>query len=324
MNTHSKKLALIALVAGALAIGGSAGAQRPSGARITPSPSWGDNGDLHTFHVQGHVYLLVGAGGNIAVQIGDDGVLVVDTGLPQHADKVLAAIRTLSDGPIRTIINTHVHADHAGGNEIIGEAGSTTQGEPTRIIAHENVLNRMVADETPLVTWPTSTYVPEEKDIFFNDEPIMMYHDAAGHTDGDTIVLFRRSDVIMAGDVYVTTGYPVIDFATGGGVQGIIDGLNRILDLAVPKHEQEGGTFVIPGHGRISDEADVLEYRDMVTIVRDRIRNMVDRGLTLDQVHAARPTLDYDRHYGSDSGPWTTGMFVEAIYRDLSRTGSGQ
>lgn len=293
-------------------------AQGQPGPRTTPSPEWGASGDIHTFHVQGNVYLLVGAGGNIAVQIGDDGIVVVDTGLPQYADEVLAAIRTLSDGPIRTIINTHVHPDHTGGNVIIGEAGSTAQGEPTRIIAHENVLNRMVADDAPLVAWPTSTYVPEEKDIFFNDEPIMMYHDPAGHTDGDTIVLFRRSDVVMAGDVFVTTGYPVIDFATGGGVQGIIDGLNRILALAVPKHEQEGGTFVISGHGRIGDEADVLEYRDMVTIVRDRIQDMAERGLTLAQVQAARPTLDYDLHYGADSGPWTTAMFVEAVYRDLA------
>jgi glyoxylase-like metal-dependent hydrolase (beta-lactamase superfamily II) len=285
---------------------------------------WGASGDIHELDVQGSVHLLVGAGGNIAVQAGDEGVLVVDTGLSQYADKVLAAIRRVSDKPIRYIINTHFHPDHTGGNEVIGKAGSTTQGGPTTIIAHENVLNRMSAPAgkqapTPAAAWPTDTYFPQEKDIFFNGEPIIMYHDAAAHTDGDSIVFFRRSDVIMAGDIFVMNGYPFIDEASGGSVQGILNGLNRILDLAVPAHEQEGGTYIIPGHGRVCDEADVLEYRDMVTIVRDRIADMVKRGLTIDQVKAAKPTLDYDRHYGADTGFWTTSMFIEAIYKDLSR-----
>jgi len=321
VSTRQGRLAAsVLVVACATAPATRAHAQGAPAPLLSPSPAWGDSGDIHTFHVQGSVHLLVGAGGNVAVQIGEDGVLVVDTGLAEHADKVLAAIRTLSDGPIRYIINTHVHPDHTGGNVAIGAAGSTTQGTPTHIIAHENVLNRMAAGgDVPSEAWPNSTYVPEEKDIFFNDEPIMMYHDEAGHTDGDTIVLFRRSDVIVAGDAFVLSSYPVIDAANGGGVQGVVDGLNRVLDLAVPKHEQEGGTFVIPGHGRVCDEADVLEYRDMITIVRDRIQDMIARGLTLEQVQAARPTLDYDLHYGADEGPWTTAMFVEAVYRDLSR-----
>ena len=286
-------------------------------------PPWGASGDIQSFHVQGNVHLLVGAGGNIAVQVGDEGVLIVDTGLARHADNVLAATRKLSDTPIRYVINTHFHPDHTGGNEIIGKAGGTTQGNPMPIVAHENVLKRMSAptgqvSPTPVAAWPTSSYVKQSKDFFFNEEPVMVYHDEAGHTDGDSIVLFRKSDVLVAGDVFVTTSYPVIDLANGGGVQGVIDGLNRLLDLAVPKHEQEGGTYVIAGHGRIGDEADVLEYRDMVTIVRDRIKDAIARGLTLPQVQASRPTLDYDRHYGADSGPWTTAMFVEAIYRDLS------
>jgi glyoxylase-like metal-dependent hydrolase (beta-lactamase superfamily II) len=240
-----------------------------------------------------------------------------------YADKVLATIRKLSDKPIRYIVNTHAHADHTGGNEVIGKAGSTTQGNPTPIVAHENVLARMsaaVGERTvaPTAAWPTNSYVTASKDFFFNDEPIRLFHDAAAHTDGDTIALFRRSDVLVAGDILVTTSYPVIDLASGGGVQGVIDGLNRLLDLAVPQHEQEGGTYIVPGHGRICDEADVLEYRDMVTIVRDRVQDMIDRRLTVDQVTAARPTLDYDLRYGSASGPWTTAMFVEAVYKDLS------
>ena len=167
--------------------------------------------------------------------------------------------------------------------------------------------------------WPTDTYFPEEKDIFFNDEAVMLYHDATAHTDGDTIVFFRRSDVVVAGDIFVTTSYPVIDAANGGSVQGVIAGLNRILDLAVPKHEQEGGTIVIPGHGKLCDESEVLEYRDMVVIIKERIEDMVKRGMTVDQVKAAKPTLDYDLHYGAETGPWTTAMFIEAVYRDVSK-----
>jgi cyclase len=291
--------------------------------RDVPGPAWGRSGDIDVFHVQGHVDLIVGAGGNIVVQTGDEGVLVVDTGLAMYADKVLATIRKLSDKPIRYIVNTHAHPDHTGGNEAIGKVGSTTQGNPTPIVAHENVLARMsatVGERTvaPTAAWPTNSYVTASKDFFFNGEPIRLFHDAAAHTDGDTIALFRRSDVLVAGDIFVTTNYPVIDLANGGGVQGVIDGLNRLLDLAVPQHEQEGGTYVVPGHGRICDEADVLEYRDMVTIVRDRVQDMIDRGLTVDQVKAARPTLDYDLRYGAASGPWTTAMFVETFYEDLS------
>jgi glyoxylase-like metal-dependent hydrolase (beta-lactamase superfamily II) len=299
-------------------------APRPaSPASLPVAPSWDDSGEIKVLPVQGKVYLLVGAGANIAVQVGDEGVLVVDSGLKRHADKVLAAIRTLSDGPIRWVVNTSALPDHTGGNEALSKAGGTTQGNPLPIVAHENVIARMSAPSggdpvTPSAAWPTDAYVKRAKDFFFNAEPIMVYHPEAGVTDGDSIVLFRRSDVLVAGETWVTTRYPIIDLARGGGVQGVIDGLNYLLDMAVPEHEQEGGTYVIPGHGRVGDEADVLEYRDMVTIVRDRIQDMVSRGLTLAQVKAAAPTLDYDRQYGADRGPWTTANFVEAIYKDLS------
>ena len=288
--------------------------------RAQPQPS--SQAPLDTFHVQGNVYMIIGAGGNIAVQRSDEGVLVVDTGLAQNADRVIAAIKKLSDQPIRWIINTHVHPDHTGGNEALAKAGSRTNGGPAEIIAHERVLTRMSAPSgrqspTPSAAWPTDTYVPEEKDIYFNGEAVMIYHEPMAHTDGDSIVFFRKSDVVVAGDTFVTTSYPFIDRATGGSVQGELNALNRILDLAVPAHEQEGGTFIIPGHGRVCDEADVLEYRDMVTIVRDRVQDMVKRGLTIEQVKAARPTLDYDLHYGSDTGFVTTAGFIEAVYNDL-------
>jgi glyoxylase-like metal-dependent hydrolase (beta-lactamase superfamily II) len=276
--------------------------------------------DIAAFHVQGSVWMLVGAGANIAVQVGNEGVLVVDTGLAQNADKVIAAIKKLSDKPIRWIINTHYHPDHTGGNEALAKAGSKTNGQPAEIIAHENVLTRLSAPAAnrSAASWPTDTYFPEEKDIYFNGEAVMIYHDAQAHTDGDSMVFFRKSDVLVAGDTFVTTSYPYIDQAGGGSIQGELNALNRILDIAVPAHEQEGGTFVIPGHGRICDEADVLEYRDMVTIVRDRIADMVKRKLTIDQVKAARPTLDYDLHYGATTGFATTAGFIEAVYKDLS------
>ncbi len=308
-------------------LGGTAFAQQPSALqrslqiRQAQMPS---DGEVHVVHVQGNVYMLVGAGGNIAVQIGDEGVLVVDTGLAAMSDKVLAAIKKLSPKTIRYIVNTHLHPDHTGGNEVIGKAGSTTAGAPTTVMAHENTLSRMSA---PLGKpgaaapglWPSDTFFPEEKDFFFNDEAVMLYHDAAAHTDGDVIVFFRRSDVVVAGDIFVTTSYPVIDTQSGGSVQGIIAGLNRILDITVPRHEQEGGTYVIPGHGHLCDESEVLEYRDMVVIIKERIEDMVKRGMTLDQVKASKPTLDYDLHYGADTGPWTTAMFIEAVYGDVSK-----
>jgi cyclase len=287
------------------------------------------DGEVHVLPVQGNVYMLVGAGGNIAVQVGSQGVLLVDSGLANMSDKVLAAVRKLSDKPIRYLLNTHVHPDHIGGNEAVARTGADSTGLPVQgtpgssasqavqILAHENVLNRMSAAKIPGVAWPTDTFFNDEKEVYFNGEGVQMFHPSrAAHTDGDSIVYFRRSDVIVAGDVFVTTSYPIIDGSRGGNVQGVIDGLNLILDLAIPAHQQEGGTYIIPGHGRLCDEADVLEYRDMVTIIRDRVRDAMKRGMTLDQIRAARLTRDYDARYGSGSG--TTDAFVEAVFKSLA------
>jgi cyclase len=299
--------AVVALVVGSWLLGSHAFAQQ------------GAAGDVQTFHVQGNVHMLIGAGANIAVQVGDDGVLLVDTGATAMSDKVLAAVRRLSQGPIRWIINTSADPDHAGGNTAISRAGRTVNGNAAAIHAQENVLTRMDKTGVPQSSWPLNTYYEPTKDFFFNDEAIFLNHAPAAHSDGDTVVYFRGSDVIVSGDVFMTTTYPVIDTKNGGTVQGSIDGLNRLLDIAVPKRLQEGGTYVIPGHGRVSDEADLIEYRDMLVIVRDRIQDLIKKGRTLDQVRATRPTLDYDPRYGATSGPWTTAMFIDAVYHDLSK-----
>src|SRR5215813_7350791 len=292
------------------------------------TPASGDSG-VHTLHVQGNVYMLVGAGGNIALQIADDGVLLVDTGTTANADKVVAAIRALTDKPIRYIINTSADPDHVGGNDTIGKLGSTIAGGNVGagagvgagIIAHENVLTRMSAPTGksapyPTTAWPTDTFVSKQKELFFNGEAIQTIY-KPGHSDADSIVYFRRSDVIVAGELFNTETYPVIDLAKGGSIKGVLAGLNDMLDIAIPKAMQEGGTYIIPGRGRLTDEADLLEYRDMVTIIRDRVQDGVKRGQTLDQVKAGKPTLDYDARWGATSGPWTTDMFLEAVYKDL-------
>lgn len=290
--------------------------------------------EIDVWPVQGNVYMLVGPVGNTTVQVGDDGVLVVDTQFAELSGKILAAIESLSSRPIRYVINTHAHPDHTGGNEPIAQAGSTIAGgnvtgaiadagEGAAIIAQENVLIAMT-QQTPPVAFdalPTETFFVPEKDLYFNGEPVVIEHQPNAHTNGDSIVFFRKSDVIAAGDVFVTTTYPFIDLEAGGHIDGIIDALNRIIQLTVPAEKQEGGTLVVPGHGRLSDEADVVEYRDMLTIIRDRVASMVGHGMSLRQVRAAEPTRDYDGRYGSDSGFWTTAQFVEAVYINLSDGG---
>ena len=288
---------------------------------------------VQAFNVQADVYMLVGAGGNVTAQIGDDGVLVVDTQFTPMADKLLAEIARLSNNkPVRYVINTHVHGDHIGGNERFRRAGSSIVAgnvafeiggnEGAFILAHENAQRRMIQPEpgdapVPSGGLPTDTFFDESDEVFFNGEAVELLHQPAAHTDGDVIVFFRKSDVISAGDIYRTTAYPFVDIARGGTINGILDGLNTIIDITVPRDKQEGGTMVIHGHGRISDEADVVEYRDMLTIIRNRIQFMIDDGMTLEQVKAARPTSDYDGRYSAESGSGAADAFIETVYTTL-------
>ena len=295
----------------------------------------GQQADIQTLKVQGNVYLLTGGGGNVVVQIGDQGVLVVDTGLAQTADKVLAAIRKLSDKPIQYILNTNLRADHTGGNDTLRKAGATYTGANVtgnikdaaigaQVFAQDNVLQRMSAPtgqqaSAPFGDWPTETYVSGRKQMFFNGEPVEMVYQPVATTDGDSLVVFRRSDVIVAGDIFMTTTYPFLDLDQGGSIQGEIDALNNILEMAVTDHQDEGGTYIIPGHGRVCDKPELLEFRDMVTIIRDRVQASIKKGMTLQQVKAAGLTKDYDARYSAKTGFGTKDMFVEAVYKSLTQ-----
>jgi glyoxylase-like metal-dependent hydrolase (beta-lactamase superfamily II) len=287
---------------------------------------------LEILPAQGNVFMIVGPGGNSTVQIGHEAVVVVDTQTAAANDALLAAIAKLSSKPIRHIINTSADPEHTGGNEAVSRAGTyvrlidTFDPRGSRsdagIVAHVNVLERMssptgTAAAAPAAAWPSDTYFTAEWALFVNGEALQLIHVPDAHTDGDTMVFFRRSDVIATGDIYSTSRYPRFDAENGGSVAGVIEGLNRIIDIAIPGENQEGGTVVIPGHGRLSDETEVANYRDMVTIVRDRVAAMIGAGMTLEQVQAARPASDYDGLYNEPDG-WTSAMFVAAVYRDLA------
>ncbi len=304
-----------------------------------------ESAEVEVLQVRPNFYLIAGAGGNIGVQLGDSGVVLVDTGSARMTDRVLAGIKKLTDKPIRFIVNTSADADHVGGNEKLAQAGQSLipgvgggraqdSGRITidnegaaAILAQENVLMRMSAptgqkSPYPTAAQPSSTFIEDEHNVFLNGEAIQTIYQPAAHTDGDSIVFFRRSDVIMAGDILDTNGFPVIDIEKGGSIQGELDALNRLLKMAVsetPLVWQEGGTIVIPGHGRLCDQADVLEIRDMLTIVRDVVQDLIKKGRTLAQIKAADPAKEYRARYGSDTGPWTTDMFVEAVYKSLTR-----
>jgi glyoxylase-like metal-dependent hydrolase (beta-lactamase superfamily II) len=304
--------------------------QQESGAASGPKSS-----KLSILPVQGDVYLIAGAGGNITVQVSRDAVVVVNTGLAGMTPEVMAAIRSISTKPILYVVNTSADPDLTGGNQAISRMGLAITGRivsgaailedagsSALILAHENVLNKLSAPvggtrATPSGAWPTDTFLAGTE--MLNGEAIQVFHEPAAHTDGDSIVWFRKSDVISAGRLFSAVSYPIIDLESHGSINGFIAGLNHILDIAVPGFAEEGGTYIVPNEGRIGDEADVVDYRDMVVIIRDRIQDMIKRKMTLAQVKSARPTVDFDPRYGAAAGPASTDAFVEAVYKDLSK-----
>jgi len=312
---------------------------RPSETSHAPDPEPHD-GEIHVLPVRENVYMLVGDAGNIVVQTGDQGAFVVDTGAGKLSDMVIAAIRRLSPKPIQFIANTSMHAEHVGGNAKLAAAGSDPSlpgsffdlqapgaatghlADPAHhatMMAQNNVVIRLQAAKAPEEAVPADTYLEERRRKFHNGELIELFYEPNAVTDGDSIVHFRHSDVIAAGDVFTTTQYPFIDLKNGGSVQGEIKALNDILNRTGYEHEEQGGTYIVPGHGYLSDEHEVVEYRDMVVIVRDRVQAMIKAGATVEQVQAARVTADYDTRYGANSGPWTTANFVEAVYTSLKQ-----
>jgi glyoxylase-like metal-dependent hydrolase (beta-lactamase superfamily II) len=305
-----------------------------------PSLAAGPNdNDPDVVQLRPNFYMIAGAGGNIAVQIGVDGVVLVDAGSEGASDRVLAAIKKLTPLPTRYIINTGSEADHVSGNAKLAKAGATiftnalgntglassmTNGGAAAILAHESILKRMSAPTGkvapfPVESWPTEAFYTNRKYMRMNDEAIEVLYQPAAHSDSDSFVFFRKSDVVVAGDVMDTTRFPIIDISKGGSIQGEIDALNKLIALAVPPVPfiYEGiGTYVIPGHGRACEQLDVVDYRDMVVIVRDNVADLIKQDKTLEQIKAAAPAKAYETEYGTEPG--STNAFIESIYKSLT------
>jgi cyclase len=311
---------------------------------LAQGPAATSPAEIEVLQLRPAFYMVAGGGANVAVQVGEDGVVVVDTGSAANASAVLAAVKKITPAPIRYVINTGSGADHVGGNEAMSKAGTTLLGTrvtglpgsasfngpgpgPASILAMERVLARMTAPTGQVspysaANWPTETFAFGQKNMYLNGEGIEVIHQPAAHSDGDAIVFFRRSDVIVAGDVIDAMRFPTIDVARGGSIQGEIDALNRLVNMAIPSVPiitREEGTLVIPGHGRVYDQFDVVAYRDMIAIIRDRVRDMKASGMTLEQVKGAAPAKGYMGRYGSGSGPGATDSFIEAVYRSLAQ-----
>ena len=299
--------------------------------RLPDAPLPVDEGSAHVIYpVRDGVFMISGPDGNVAVQTGTDGVLLVDSGTAADAPGLLRQVRRLSARPLAYILNTSGDADHVGGNALLSAAGidlvggllerpsGIQQGSAIPVFAHESVMTRLIENGT-LEGLPTQTYFVAQKDIHFNASAVSLIH-APGHTAGDSVVMFRRADVIAAGDAYTPDRYPLIDLANGGSITAYLATLNRLISLTVPEFNQQGGTFVIPGHGRLSDEGDLGDYRDMVTFIHDRIKAARDAGQTLEQVLQARPTQDYDPLFGAEAGA----EFTRQVYLSLEQEGGAQ
>jgi glyoxylase-like metal-dependent hydrolase (beta-lactamase superfamily II) len=303
----------------------------PPQASRAPDPTPHD-GEIHVLPVQGNVTMLLGDGGNVAVQVGDEGPMLVNSGAGTLADKIVAAVKKLSDKPIQFLVNTGFEKDLTGGNVKVRTAGLDPSvqgsffsgqfvdaGKGATIIGHQNVQNHLMALKIASEGWPSDTFVQGRRRKFHNGEAVEMFYMPNAVTDADSIVHFRRSDVFVTGDIFNLVSYPHIDVKNGGTIQGELNALNFILERTVYKHDEEDGTMIVPGHGRVCDEWELAEYRDMLVIVRDRVQDLIRSGATLQQVQTARVTADYDTRYGATSGPWTTPMFVEAVYTSLKK-----
>jgi cyclase len=307
----------------------------PQGVLAQQHPSTTRAG-LESIQIRTNVHVIFGAGGNVTVHVGEDGLVVVDSGSTEMARSLLDAIRSISPRQIRMVVNTGADLDHIGGNAIVGGAGIGLSPDPfgdgnhATVLAHENVLRRLSALGTngaespfPIKMLPNDTFTSRYRSFYVNDDAVQVIRQTGAHSDSDVMVLFRKADVIATGDVIDLRQFPVIDPEKGGSIQGELEALNRLLtEFVVPGMPlvlKPCRTLVVPGHGYIADYAEVVEYRDMVTVVKDTIQELIDKGLTLEQVKAANPAKGYRGRYGSDKGSWTTDMFIEAVFKGLSK-----
>lgn len=284
-------------------------------------------GAVSVLQVRPDIYMLTVDGANVVVQTGWQGTLVINTAGTQQCDALVAAIKAIAQAPIRYIVNTSADADRVGCNAQVAQAGHafmrTQLGFAAPVIAHQNVMMQLLASGTGVSTegLPSEIFTRPVRSMYVNDQAIQIFWMPGAHSDGDTMVVFRRSDVVVAGDILDVTRFPVVDLAHGGSINGEIAALNRLLNefavAVTPKFQRPGGTLIIPGRGQLGMHTDVLNYRDMVTIVRDRVQALLEQGKSLEQVLAARPARGYESRYGSESGSWTTRNFIEAIYKSL-------
>lgn len=258
--------------------------------------------EIKVHPVAGQVYYIEGLGGNIGLFVGDDGVFVIDDQFAALTDRIVAAIRTLSDKPIRFLVNTHMHPDHTGGNENFGKMG-------TLIFGHDNVRRQMqlsdYEQEPPLVTYS------EDLTFHINGETVHVFKTPDAHTDGDSFIHFTGSNVIHAGDVYRTTTYPYMDLEHGGSFLGMIEALELLIEVA------GADTKIVPGHGVISNDAEVQLVVDMLLIIRDRVRASIDEGLSLEEARAAGLTKEYDKRWDTKTGRGTAAALIGAAYADM-------
>ena len=278
--------------------------------------------------VRKSLYMLVVNGQNVVAQVGPDGVLLVDTGPTSAAGQLLTSLKSLSDGKIQYVVDTDFTDDVVGGVATVVEAGGApvaashygalpgTVGSGTTVVAQNLVAYHLATQPHPSASAAQpGIQFTNYRALAFNGEPIEIWGVPAAIDDANSVVFFRKADVIFAGNLLDTTRYPRIDAVNGGAIEGVINGLTRVIKSAVPGRNATGGTLVIPGHGHLCNQIDVVYYRNMLVIIRDRVRDMVRKGMTLPRVLAAEPTADYEGLYGSKIGNWTTEMFVSAIFQ---------
>lgn len=284
-------------------------------------------GEVRVLQVRPDIYLLTVDNVNIVVETGWQGTLVIGTSPAAHCEDVVAAVRAVAEGPVRYLVSVNGDASRIGCNTPLAQIGQSfakgTLGFVAPVIAHQNALLQLLSlgQDLPATTMPSEIYARQVRSMYMNDQAIQVIWAPAAHSSGDSMVMFRRSDVVAAGDLMDTARFPVIDVAHGGSIQGEVAAMNRLLsELAVavtPGFQRPGGTLVVPGRGQLCNQIDVLNYRDMLTIVRDRVQDLIAHGKNLQQVQAANPARGYTTRYGATGGDWTTSQFIAAVYQSL-------